>query len=364
MELFSGPTVLLLAVSLLLVILLSTWRALMKTPVSSRTPQSTILPNGMRVFHLLREEVEFLYQTIFEEEEYLRHNVQLHADDTIVDVGGNVGLFSLYCHRKLGGRLRLLAFEPLPPIYRVLEQNFALANRQQIALARTSSKHSEHREETEAKEAKVAATHQGSLLALPYGLSSRPQKSVRFFYYPFCSLWSGAYADTSKEELSRVSELVLRNLAGGRGQFFAYLIHWCPIPSLRRYLVESVVWHWNQVEEYESELRTLSAVIDEHGLDRIDLLKIDCEKAELEVLEGVEERHWPLIRQVVAEVHDIDDRVNRMVELLRSHGFCNIVTLPGPPPFFMVWRMLGVQSPKWTVSNMYHLYATRDIPAQ
>lgn len=32
----------------------------------------------------------------------------------------------------------------------------------------------------------------------------------------------------------------------------------------------------------------------------MDLLKIDVERAELEVLAGVEAAHWPLIRQVSA----------------------------------------------------------------
>lgn len=31
---------------------------------------------------------------------------------------------------------------------------------------------------------------------------------------------------------------------------------------------------------------------------QVDLLKIDVERAELEVLAGVEAAHWPLIRQV------------------------------------------------------------------
>lgn len=35
---------------------------------------------------------------------------------------------------------------------------------------------------------------------------------------------------------------------------------------------------------------------------RIDLLKIDVERAELQVLQGVAAHHWPAIRQVAMEV--------------------------------------------------------------
>jgi hypothetical protein len=34
------------------------------------------------------------------------------------------------------------------------------------------------------------------------------------------------------------------------------------------------------------------------------LLKVDVERAELDVLRGVREEHWPLVRQVAMEVHD------------------------------------------------------------
>jgi hypothetical protein len=56
------------------------------------------------------------------------------------------------------------------------------------------------------------------------------------------------------------------------------------------------------------------------------------------VLEGIEDRHWPMVKQIVAEVHDIDGRVDKMVALLRKQGFKHIVTLAGAPPFFMVCK--------------------------
>ncbi|MFM0205135.1 FkbM family methyltransferase, partial [Paraburkholderia fungorum] len=54
---------------------------------------------------------------------------------------------------------------------------------------------------------------------------------------------------------------------------------------------------------FDCPLRTLSAVIDENGIERIDLLKIDVEKAEGHVLRGIRQAHWARIRQMVVEVH-------------------------------------------------------------
>lgn len=49
---------------------------------------------------------------------------------------------------------------------------------------------------------------------------------------------------------------------------------------------------------YDCRIVTLSDVIREQRLWRIDLLKIDVEGMELVVLRGVQWEHWPAIRQV------------------------------------------------------------------
>lgn len=47
---------------------------------------------------------------------------------------------------------------------------------------------------------------------------------------------------------------------------------------------------------------TLSTVFTKLGIATVDLLKIDVEGDELNVLRGIEPRHWPTLRQVVMEV--------------------------------------------------------------
>jgi hypothetical protein len=69
-----------------------------------------------------------------------------------------------------------------------------------------------------------------------------------------------------------------------------------------------------------AELRTLSAVMSEQGLDRIDLLKINVEKSELDVLLGLTSTDWPKIRQLVIEV-DRKETLHPITNLLAEHGF-------------------------------------------
>jgi hypothetical protein len=48
------------------------------------------------------------------------------------------------------------------------------------------------------------------------------------------------------------------------------------------------------------------------------------------------DEHWPLIRNLVVEVHDMQGRLERMCEELRSRGFLvrpNRITCVGTPAF-------------------------------
>ena len=68
-------------------------------------------------------------------------------------------------------------------------------------------------------------------------------------------------------------------------------------------------------------VRTLSEVILETGVNRIDLLKIDVEKSEHEVLAGIAELDWTKIRQIVIEVHDVSGRQAELKTMLEQRGY-------------------------------------------
>ena len=71
------------------------------------------------------------------------------------------------------------------------------------------------------------------------------------------------------------------------------------------------------------EAQTLSQVLDAArlGAQTIDLLKVDVEGDELKVLQGLTADRWPSVRQVVAEVHNVDDRLEHVCTLLHGRGF-------------------------------------------
>ena len=78
-------------------------------------------------------------------------------------------------------------------------------------------------------------------------------------------------------------------------------------------------------QQFTCKLVTVSELIRQHQLKGVDLLKVDVERAEVEVLRGVCEKHWPIVRQVVVEAHD----VAAVQATLQGAGFDEIVADQG-----------------------------------
>jgi amino acid adenylation domain-containing protein/FkbM family methyltransferase len=228
------------------------------------------LPDGTTVFHRNRGETEFLYREIFEGEGYLRHGLALGDGDVVFDVGANVGLFTVFAGTAARDT-RVYAFEPLPPVFEVLDAN--------------------------------AALHAVQGRVFPCGLGSRAETAA-FTFYPQNTVLSGRYASEEAE-----SEVVRRYLANDGD---------APNGSAP---LDELLAHNLRSESYDCAIRTFSDVVRELGLERVDLLKIDVEKAEWDVLQGIDAADWPKIRQVVVEVHDVDGRLAEVTALLDAHGF-------------------------------------------
>src|SRR5262249_30063937 len=132
--------------------------------------------------------------------------------------------------------------------------------------------------------------------ALPYGVG-RTIERANFTFYSGNTALSGRYADVDEEK-----DLVLRILQNR----FAMIPH----SYLEDQAADGLKMH-----KYECEIRPLSNILHESDVERIGLLKIDVEKAELDVLEGIEDADWERIDQLVVEVHDIDNRLQQICEL-------------------------------------------------
>jgi 31-O-methyltransferase len=76
-------------------------------------------------------------------------------------------------------------------------------------------------------------------------------------------------------------------------------------PSLYRAAGQMAVkWLQSGRECVQCRLTSVSHLLRRHGISSVDLLKIDVERAELDVLRGVRVEDWLSISQVAMEVHE------------------------------------------------------------
>ncbi len=75
-------------------------------------------------------------------------------------------------------------------------------------------------------------------------------------------------------------------------------------------------------KSYECRLLSVSDIIRENNIKKIDLLKIDAEKSELGIIKGIKDEDWDKIKQIVIEIHDKSRKVLEEIEkILTSKGF-------------------------------------------
>ena len=235
------------------------------------------LPNKAEIAHLNPYETEYLYKEIFADRAYLRHGISLDENACVIDVGANIGMFTLFALQEAPGAT-IYSFEPSPAVFDALNAN--------------------------------AALYGENVRTFNCGLSDRDGEAS-FTFYKHSSVFSSYHADAAADRtaIRTVVENVLEQQQLADSETLEVL-------------TQDFMEDRMESETFACPIRSLSSIIDEEGIERIDLLKVDVEKSELEVLRGIEERHWPIIRQVVLEVHDTEGAViDEVTSILRSQGF-------------------------------------------
>ena len=257
-----------------------------------------VLPNGLEIVHLNQYETDYLYKEIFEDQCYLRNGVCLQDGDTVVDIGANIGLFSLFVMSRCANP-KIYAFEPAPVVYDLLKAN--------------------------------CNAYGSNVRAVNLGVSDHP-KTATFTYYEKSSVFSGFYSDETED--GDAIRAVVRNMLNGLSV-----------------AGESVEGYVNELtadrvrgKPHECRLTSVSDIIRDNRIDKIDLLKIDAEKSELDIIKGIEDRDWPKIHQIVIEIHDrTEESVKQIGNLLFEKGF----------------RCAVERETLLDHAGLYNLYATR-----
>jgi len=231
------------------------------------------LPNGMEVAQFDARQAMELYREVFDDTAYERHGVRFDDGGVIFDVGANTGFFTLFACQQCTPS-RVFAFEPLPPNHEILAIN--------------------------------AALYGDEVKTFNCGLASEPG-TAEFTFFPNITGLSSRFTDVEEE---RQAVAAIARGFESQGAF----------EGLGQDELQAALDEHLRTESFECELRTLSQVIRDEGVERIDLLKIDVERSEVEVLEGIEDGDWPKIRQIVLEVHS-DDLLAATRGILEERGF-------------------------------------------
>lgn len=226
--------------------------------------------------------------------EYFEHGATVAAGDVVFDVGANIGAFAIEAARR-APRLRLHAFEPVPPLFAALEAN----SRANPSLRGASC----------------------TLAAVAVG-DSEPGATVELSYFTRFPTDSTSEMEDKRLDFERFFDHQSRRIAGNfvperMASVAGRLAARITAAPFGRWLSDQVTGR----TAFRCPSVTLSEVIAEREIERVDLLKVDVEGAELRVLEGVAPEHWPRIRQVVLEGHDHGGRTRDVIELLCSAGF-------------------------------------------
>jgi len=238
--------------------------------------QEVILPDGQRLLSLNRNETDYLRKEIYEDRVYRDAGTLRLADRPIIfDVGANIGVFSLFAAGQWPGAL-IHAFEPVPSVFQVLVRNVWAIGR-----------------------------------VVPHQLALGAAAGVREIrHYPQHTIMSGF--DARPEVDRRLVRAYVENIAQ-------------TLPDAHR---EAVLGHVDDLvdarlvqETVSCRVDTLTAVVARSGIDRLDLLKVDVEGAELDVLRGIDEATWAIVQNAVVEVSSPGDELRTATRWFVERGF-------------------------------------------
>lgn len=248
-----------------------------KAPNATDARPRRVLPNGMHIAELNRYETDHLYNEIFIDRAYMRHGIELRDGATIIDIGANIGMFSLFVAQECENA-RVFAFEPGTQACEALAAN--------------------------------CAAYADNVTVVNAGVSDSA-RTATFTFYEQSSVFSGFHPD-EHEDRAAIEAAVQNALASAAGDE-----HDAMSADAAMFMAGRL-----RSTTQECALTTVSDIIRAHDIESIDLLKIDAEKSEIDILNGIGDADWPRIKQLVLEVHDRSGHaVDEVCARLSAKGF-------------------------------------------
>ncbi|MBH75800.1 MAG: hypothetical protein CMP68_01365 [Flavobacteriales bacterium] len=213
---------------------------------------------------------------------YFNNGIKINEGDVVVDVGANIGVLGVRLSEKFN-KIKIYSFEPIPNIFSVLKKNCKLTNNPDFKVFEN-------------------------------GLGDKKEKK-EFTYFPNSPALSTANPDAWEKDPKMLIDAVKGSLKNAPKKFWwAKFIPSFLAPLFAKYLTINK-------KKFICEIITLSNFIANEKISKIHFLKIDCEGLEWKVLQGIKNNDWEKILSCVIEVHNINNRLEKICKLLESNGF-------------------------------------------
>lgn len=266
------------------------------------------LPHGERCYIIDKLSALESYNEIFNERIYEQFGLKVKDGDVVFDVGANIGIFSQYIAQR-ANNLKIFTFEPVPAIYKVQKKNLEF-------IKSTLDVH-----------------------AFNIGLGAE-ETNVDINYYPRATTLSAIIPIDFELEQKKTIE---------NWEQMKEITHIAKyIPKFLRKLFTKIAYRYVFKEKkVPIKVRTLSDIINETNVQSIDFLKMDAENYEWQILQGISESDWKLIKQIAMEVHtnakDSENLLEEITSLLENKSF----------------TVFQVKDGRFSVTGVYMLFAKK-----
>lgn len=227
----------------------------------------------------------FIYHEIFNIKEYSWLDNNSYNNDLVYfDIGGNIGLYSLYLNNN-HNNIKVHVFEPIPDLYNKIIHN----------------------------------------------VNNNKKKSNTFFINNFGLGPKNEFIDinyikgadglsTIKNDINDKNDKIIKSRCD--------IVNNIPIVNnICKYLMSNIVIDdMNNSIKHKIEIRKLSDYIEKYNITKIDNMKIDVEGYELEVLQGLTYDNFKIIKKIMIEVENYRSNYrNQIIEILNKNNFDYII---------------------------------------